>query len=83
MRENRQEICDAFCKMLQLTSNAGNPTNNPIVELRFITNERGEFIRPIFADGSGSNGYYDVNVTMDSGTAMIVDIAKQFVREMW
>lgn len=83
MRENRQEICDAFCKMLQLTRNAGDPIGNPIVELRFIGTNLGEFVRPIFADGTGSDGYFDVNVTMDSGTAMIVDIVNQFVRKMW
>ena len=81
--ENKQDICDAICKALQLTNNAGSPTDNPLAELRYIRTDRGEHVRPIFADGTGQDGYYDVNVTMDSGTAMFIDIAVQFIRKMW
>ena len=83
MKENKQEICDAFCKCLQLTSAAGHPDGNPLTELKYFEDERGEFVRPIFRDGNGKDGYYDVNVTCDSGIAIIMDLTKQFVRKVW
>lgn len=81
MNEDKQAICDAFCKCLQLTENAGHPDGNPLKELRY--DPVFEKVRPIFEDGTGEDGYYDVHVAGDSGTAMIIDIVKQFVREMW
>jgi hypothetical protein len=85
--EDKKAICDAMCEVLKLTSNAGSPTNNPIVELRYMTKEEGgtfeETVRPIFKDGCGENGYYDINVTWDSGTGIIKDIVRQFVDRMW
>lgn len=86
--EDKQKICDALCEALRLTSNAGHPQNNPLIELRYMTKEEGgkyeETVRPIFEDHCGeSMGYYDVNVSMDSGTAMIIDIVNQFVKTMW
>lgn len=84
MQENKQEICNAFLKCLQLTRAAGSVTNNPVVELRYMELENGdEIVRPIFADGVGENGWYDVNVTCDSGIAIIMDLVKQFVRKVW
>lgn len=83
MKENYQAICDAFCMTLRLTNNAGNPIGNPILELRYIDDGGRQYVRPIFADGEGEDGYYDVDVTMDSGTAMIQDITNQFIRKMW
>ena len=88
MRENRQAICDAFCETLRLTSAAGSPNNNPLIALKYMTKEEGgrfeETVRPIFEDGCGEAfGYYDVNVTADSGIAMIMDIINQFIRKMW
>ena len=41
MRENKQAICNAFCETLKLTSAAGSPINNPLVELRYMTKEEG------------------------------------------
>lgn len=85
MRENKQAICDAILAALKLTSNAGHPEYNPLVELRYMR-DGGRFpetVRPIFADGTGENGYYDINVSMDSGTAMFIDITNQFIRKMW
>lgn len=86
--EDKQKICDAFCETLRLTCNAGHPQCNPLIELRYMTKEEGgrfeETVRPIFEDHCGESiGYYDVNVTMDSGTAMIMDIVNQFVKKMW
>lgn len=82
--ENKQEICNAFLKALQLTSAAGNPINNPVTELRYIVKENGdEIVRPIFENGAGKNGWYDVNVSGDSGIAMLMDLDRWFVRKVW
>lgn len=83
-KENKQEICNAFLKTLQLTRAAGVEEYNPLVELRYIQKENGdEIVRPIFADGNGENGYYDVNVTCDSGIAVLIDVMKWFVGKVW
>lgn len=87
MREDKQKICDLLCEALRATSNAGEG-GNPLIELRYIEKpldkpQYSEIVRPIFADGTGENGWYDVNVSMDSGTAMIMDIVNQFVRSVW
>ena len=79
MRENKQAICNAICEALKLTHNAG--TGNALIELRYI--EDREVVRPIFADGTGEDGWYDINVACDSGTAMFIDISNQFVRKVW
>ena len=82
MRENIQEILDKLCEAIRLTDAGGYAFgNNALKELRFIP-ER-EIVRPIFEDGAGSDGYYDVNVACDSGIAMIMDIVRQFVMKMW
>ena len=82
--ENKQEICDAICEALQYTANAGSLTNNPLVKLEYHKENGKEVVYPIFADGTGKNGeFYPINVAGDSGTAMFVDIAKQFIRPMW
>lgn len=84
MRENKQEICNAFCEALRLTTNAGG--SNALKELRYLPEGNGiysEVVRPIFENGCGEDGYYDVNVSCDSGTAMIYDIVRQFVNKVW
>ena len=85
--EDKKAICDAMCEALRKTSAAGNPINNALVELRYMTKEEGgryeETVRPIFENGCGENGYYDINVSCDSGIAVIMDIMNQFVRKMW
>ena len=88
MREDKQAICNAFCETLRLTSAAGSPNNNPLIELRYMTAEEGgrfdETVRPIFENHCGEAlKYYDINVSCDSGIAMIMDIVNQFVRKMW
>lgn len=83
MREDKQAICDALCATLRLTTNAGS--DNALKELRYIKDGNGlytEVVRPVFEDGTGEDGYYDINVSWDSGTAMIVDIANQFIRRL-
>ena len=80
--ENKQHICNAICQALRKTNAAGN--NNALVELRYIQKENGdEIVRPIFENGAGANGYYDVNVTGDSGIGIWLDITQQFIRKMW
>ena len=82
--ENKQAVCTAICNALRTTSAAGSEKNNPLVEIRYIKNVHGdEIARPIFKDGCGENGYYDVIITGDSGIAIFMDIDRQFVRKMW
>ena len=82
--ENKQAICDLMCETIRMTANGGS--GNPLKELRYIPEGNGyyrEVVRPIFEDGVGEDGYYDINVACDSGTAMIMDITNQFIRRMW
>ena len=82
--ENKQDVCNAFLKTLQLTRAAGTEGHNPLVELKYMVLPNGtEIVRPIFEDGNGKDGYYDVNVTCDSGIAIVMDLTKQFVRNVW
>ena len=84
MNENKQLICSAICNALRTTNAAGSPDNNPLVEIQYIQLDNGdEIARPIFADGSGQNEYYDVNISGDSGIGIWLDITEQFVRRMW
>ena len=82
--ENKQAICDSMCATIRMTSNGGR--GNALKELRYIPEGNGHFsevVRPIFENGAGEDGYYDINVAMDSGTAMIMDITNQFIRRIW
>ena len=80
--ENKQRICNKMGEAIRATAAGG--IGNPLVSLSYMKLENGEeIVRPLFADGTGNNGYYDINVTCDSGIAMIMDITKQFVRRMW
>lgn len=82
--ENKQNVCDKLCEAIRATNAGGDPRNNPLKVLRYMKLDDGtEIVRPIFEDGTGDNGYYDVDVTCDSGIAIIMDITKQFVRRMW
>lgn len=81
MREDKQKIMDALCETLRLTRNAGDSEGNALAQLLYIPEK--QIVRPIFEDGTGKDGYYDVNVAGDSGTAMITDVATQFIRKMW
>lgn len=76
--ENKQAICDQMCAAIRLTDNGG--MNNALRELRYIPEK--EVVRPIFEDGTGNDGWYDINVACDSGSAMIVDISR-WVSRMW
>lgn len=77
--ENKQKICDLMCAAIRETLAGG--TGNALAELRYDPDT--ERVRPIFEDGTGADGYYDINVACDSGIAVIMDIVRQFVREVW
>lgn len=84
MTENKQTVCTAICNALRTTSAAGQPDNNALKEIRYIVKSNGdEIARPIFEDGTGENGWYDVNITGDSGIGIWFDITNQFIRKMW
>ena len=57
--EDKQEICNCVLIALMHTYNAGSFENNPLIELKYI--EEKEIVRPIFLDGSGQNGEFDIN----------------------
>ena len=61
--ENKRTICSLLLKTLQATDNA-----HDLVSLEY--NAERESVTAIFASG----GTRDINVAMDSGTAMIRDI---------
>lgn len=85
--ENKQEILNAICEALRLTRNAG--TGNALKEIRYMEDKGSEYAVPIFENGNGTpdeycpHGYYGVNITGDSGTAIFIDIVKQFVTYVW
>lgn len=80
MIENKQAFLNEFVKLLQMTELFGDERNNRLVELRYLRNEHNdEIVRPIFEDGTGEDGWYDIRVNMDSCSAMIGDIYKQFI----
>lgn len=84
MKEDKQMICTAICNALRTTSAAGNPENNALKELRYIQKENGdEIVRPVFENGTGEDGYYDINISGDSGIAIFMDVVNQFVRKVW
>lgn len=83
-KEDKQNTLNAICEALRTTAAAGSPQNNPLVELRYIQKENGdEVARPIFADGGGENGWYDVNISGDSCIAIFIDVCRQFVTKVW
>ena len=76
MIENEQAICDAFCETLRLTRAGG--TGNALVRLEY--DAENEVVWPWFENG---RYYHPVNVACDSGIAIILDIVRQFVKEVW
>lgn len=89
--ESKGLICAMICEALQHTRQFRiGIGENGLKELRYIkkneTHEPNvrydETVRPIFEDGTGENGYYDINVSCDSGAAMFIDIAMQFIERV-
>ena len=88
-KENKQEILNSLCATLQMTEAAGYLYGNPLKEIRYVKRGSDEFAVPIFADGNGEpndyypNGYYAVNISGDSGVAVVMDVISNFVRRVW
>ena len=86
-KENKQKILNAICEALRLTSNAGR--GNALKEIRYLEDKGSEYAIPIFENGNGEpdeycpHGYYAINITGDSGTAIFIDITNQFIKKMW
>lgn len=97
--ESKRDVLNAICEALQRTDNAGDPRGNPLKEIRYIPDgveddatmssmvhngkTTSEIARPIFENGNGENGYYDVCITGSSGTSIFKDIVRQFVDKVW
>lgn len=65
--EDKQNICDLLCKTLQATRN-----HHDLVALKYeILDNNYELVTIQW-----ENGFQKVNVSMDSGTAMIRDIMR-------
>lgn len=71
MRENKQEICNKLLDTLQNTSNLYDLVS---LEYKRISKYE-ERVTAVFANGNQKVA----NVSMDSGTAMIVDIINQII----
>ena len=70
--EDKKLICEELCKVLQLTRN-----NHDLVALRY--EEIGSHEELVIAEWKDKNGHrsgISINVTADSGTAMIRDIMR-------
>jgi hypothetical protein len=84
--ENKQEIANKICEALQLTRQfAPHQGNNGLLELRYIKSENGysEYLRPVFeAEPDRNDGYYDINISGDSGTAVFIDVVRQFINRI-
>lgn len=77
--ENKQAICDKMCEAINATDAIRKPK-----ELRYMKLENGtEIVRPIFDWRPEDDDRCDINVNGDSGIAIIMDIARQFVCKMW
>lgn len=79
--ENIQKALDLYCEAIRQTRAGG--MGNALKELRYINAGTKQIVRPIFEDGDGIDGYYDVDVSADSGIAVLMDVTKRFVRRMW
>ena len=70
--ENKKLICEELCKVLRLTRN-----NHNLVALRY--EEIGNLEEIVVAEYKDQNGHrngININVTADSGAAMIRDIMR-------
>ena len=81
MQENKQEFLNKLCELLRMTRSLG--MGNALKEIRYVKSEYGEVARPIFEDGTGADGCYDVNISGDSCIAILSDVVRQFVRRVW
>lgn len=79
--ENIQKALDYYCEAIKQTR-AGS-AGNPLKSLQYIDTGTKQIVRPVFEDGTGSDGYYDCDVSADSGIAVLMDVTRQFVKRMW
>lgn len=70
MNEDKQAICDALCKTLKLTRDYCD-----IQQLEYCKCNHEEIVSVIFSDYS----FRDINVSCDSGTALIRDVLKHIL----
>ena len=68
--ENKQEILNKLLPALQATRNLSN-----LDSLKYVNDNNDEIVIATFKNG----GEKTVNVTADSGTAMITDLIKRLV----
>lgn len=81
MEENKSEFLNELCELLKKTRALGDPRGNPLSRIEYVVDGHGnEYARPIFADGSGENGYYDVCITGDSCVAILTDLSRFYSR---
>lgn len=90
MNENKRVILEKIADVLRNTSAAGPLNNgNALVTIEYMEDKCEEWAVPIFEDGTGEpceefpHGYYAVNITADSGVAILMDVTHQFVERMW
>lgn len=67
MREDKQAICDALCKALQLTRSGSD-----ISKIEY--HAEGEYVTVYY-----TSGHININVAFDSGIAMIRDILRGLI----
>ena len=83
-KEDKVAFLNSLRDTLRLTSAAGHPNGNPLKELRYIKHDNGdETVRPVFEDGTGEDGYYDVNISGDSNIGILYDVVRYFCKSMW
>lgn len=78
--ENIQNTMNLLCKTLQTTRMFDPTVGNGLKELKVTAD--GKFVRPVFMDGAGEDGYYDVNIEGDSTLGAVQDVMKRFVNKM-
>ena len=66
-REDKQAICNALCTALQLTRSGSD-----ISEIEY--HAEGEYVTVYY-----TKGHININVALDSGTAMIRDIMRGII----
>lgn len=81
MEENKAVFLNELCELLKKTRALGDPRGNPLSKIEYVVNENGEeFARPIFEDGTGKDGWYDVCITGDSCIAILTDLSRFYSR---
>lgn len=78
--EDKQLFLNKICEALQESNTFGNTHNNTLKEIRYVRDANGnEIARPILEDGTGEDGWYDVNINCDSCIGIYGDLWRQFI----